>query len=54
MEGNHFAGPKKTKPIKANIPASGRKSEILSSKSETAEFNRAQFEKTKPIFWVKN
>lgn len=36
---------------KANMPALGRKSEILSSKSETTEFDEIHFEKTKPIYW---
>jgi hypothetical protein len=45
MEGESDACLKK----QSQSPAFGRKSEALSSKSETTAFNRAQFEKTKPI-----
>jgi hypothetical protein len=34
------------------MPAFGRKSEARSSKSETGTLEKAQFEKTKPIYFV--
>ena len=46
-------GSEKTKPIQSQSPAFGRKSKELNPKSEGNEWatiDRAQFEKTKPIW----